>query len=443
MAAGLLLLLTCCAIASLDGKRTGRFSLLNWAVLGIGAVYGLTWAIVVYVTELDENPLWSLWLVPAKPLYLLHTLSAIVLLAGLWLGWVVLRVGMKRKSAILSTEISRNSMGYLPAGLWFLVIAASVTLWLYSQALGGLIAALDYSAAIRSASFGDTNPFAFLRPFGGLAFFASFGFFGMWLEGNRKISVKFGFLVSLIVSLYVHYSNLGRVGFLIYLLTFVLAICIFKRVKPRNLLLVSAIGMIVLLGGVYWVSALMELKTADGILSYLANELSFPFASFFGQLEAGRNLSRGFIDIFISPVYLLPSSWWVGMVDEVSRVNTELILGAAKGERGVTGGIPVDLMTLGLMQAQIFGVFGVGALFGALLGVLQRFIDQLSNAGIRAILEAYIVLKICIISISYAQPALFISGNVDLFVSCVIMLTCLNMGRGRKKARNTARLARN
>jgi hypothetical protein len=39
-------------------------------------------------------------------------------------------------------------------------------------------------------------------------------------------------------------------------------------------------------------------------------------------------------------------------------------MGAPKSEQGVTGGIPVDLLTLGLMQASIFDIVVVGVIFG-------------------------------------------------------------------------------
>lgn len=43
----------------------------------------------------------------------------------------------------------------------------------------------------------------------------------------------------------------------------------------------------------------------------------------------------------------------------------------------------------------------------------------------RIVFEAYIALKIAVLGIFYAQPALFIKGNFDLFVSVVVMAIIL------------------
>ena len=162
--------------------------------------------------------------------------------------------------------------------------------------------------------------------------------------------------------------------------------------------------MIAILVGVYCISIWLNLKSDDNLLVFLARELSFPFGSFFGQLDFGENLFRCFKDFIVAPVYLLPSSLWTQWVENVGQVNTALIMGAPKGVRGVTGAIPVDLLTLGLMQMFVFGILIVGAGFGALLRLIQCLLDNVANPGLRAVFEAYIAIKIAVLGVFMPSP---------------------------------------
>jgi hypothetical protein len=309
--------------------------------------------------------------------------------------------------------------------MWALLAVALVVQWLYAQAYGGLIGLLDYSALIRQAIFPIENRLSFLRPFGGLAFFASFGFFGLWLSGRRSIEMKVGLFLSVTFSLYILYSWLWRMGLLTYAVTFVLGAFLSRRPPPVALLVGGWAGMLAIITGAYFLSVSLNLKPADTLPAFLARELSFPFGSFFAQLDSGDHLLRGFKDFLLAPVYLLPSSWWSLWVEDVGDINTALILGAPKGQFGVSGSIPVDLLTLGLMQASVLGIVVVGLLFGGLLRLTQTFLNGLPNSGVRAVLEAYVALKIAVLGIFYAQPALFVSGNIDLLVAVVaIALFC-------------------
>jgi len=214
---------------------------------------------------------------------------------------------------------------------------------------------------------------------------------------------------------------MGRIGFLTYLATFVLGAILYRRPRPFSLLFLGLGVLIAILVGVYCISIWLNLKPADNLLVFLVQELSFPFGSFFAQLDFGENLFRCFKDFIVSPVYLLPSSLWTQWVEGVSQVNTALIMGAPKGKQGVTGGIPVDLLTLGLMQMSVYGIPIVGAVFGALLRLIQYLLDNINNPGLRAVFEAYIAIKIAVLGVFYAQPELFVSGNFALAVSLIII----------------------
>lgn len=417
---GLVFFLLCLGLAALHGWWLERLTLLDWAVLGMGGVYGLGWAVVAWVTKQGGNPSWEGWLLPFESLYPAHTAGALILLAGVWFGWLLgggLRIFAVQAPAAPSGHVN----GRLEKAMWVLLIIACVMQWLYTQAYGGFIGMLEYSSAIRSSIFTVENSLSFLQPFGSLALFSSFGFWGLWLSRRRGIGVVGGLLFSFIFSLYILYSRLGRIAFLAYLATFILGTLLFRRPRPLRLLAGGGLLMLAILVGVYYVSFWLNLKAADSLPIFLARELSFPFGSFFAQLATGDNLFRGFRDFLFAPLFLLPSSWWSTWIEDVSQVNTALIMGAPKGEQGVTGGIPVDLLTLGIMQAHVFGIAIVGAMFGVLLRFVQYLLDRTPNLGVRAVFGAYAALKLAVLGNFYAQPALVVSGNVDFVAAALVI----------------------
>ncbi len=430
---GLAFMAVCVAFATLHSMRLGRLTLLDWAFLGMAGIYGGGWALVAFVTKQGGNPTWSDWLLPFENLYPIHTLSGLILASSMVLGWKLLgsRLRFNKQQELLRPLESVEAR--LAAAMWLLLSIAFLTQWLYSQAYGGFIGMLGYSSLIRSAIFDmvPSNLFSFLKPFGGLALFASFGFFGLWQCKRRRVGVFIGLVFSFLFSIYLLYSWLGRIGFLVYLATFVLGVLLYRRPRPWILLVKGATMMLAVVVGSYYVSVWLDLKAADSFHVFLARELSFPFGSFFAQLDLGEHLFRGFKDFLVSPIYFLPSSWWLEWVESISQINTTVIMGAPKGEQGVTGGIPVDLLTLGLMQASVFGIAVVGIMFGVLLRLSQHLVDRLPHAGVRAVFEAYVALKIAVLGVFYAQPELFISGNFALLVAAVLLIVFLKMPRFR------------
>lgn len=398
----------------------GAMDLLCWSIFAIGGIYGGGWVLVLSATKNGENAWWESWILPFESLYLIHSLAAIILAASIMLGWIIVS---PRLLSIVNPAGNYEKRIYLAA--WLLLIAGVAAQWVYVQVYGGFFGLLDYSSAIRSAIFEESNPYGFLEPFGRLVVISSFLFFGLFISGYRKFGLKVGLLGALAFSVYVLVGRQGRIESAIYVASFLLATALFRGTRPIVLILWAGSILLVIPVSAWFYTMAFQDGGSNGLTAFLAREFSFPFASFFAQLDLGAHLYRGFVDFFVAPVYMLPSSWWRSWVGEISATNTTVLLGAPKGEQGVTGGIPTDLLTLGLMQLSILGVAAVGAMFGGLLRCTQAALLVIRNGGIRAILEAYIALKIAIIGMFYSQPALFIAGNFDLWFGIAVMLFCL------------------
>lgn len=425
VALGTVFMFFCMGFVLLRSKRLRRVTLLDWAILGMGGIYGGGWALVAFVTKNGGNPFWAPWLLPLEGMYPIHTLSAFILLGATYFGWLlggVLKFRLWTEPLIVALGRAQVRMVY---AAWLLFFIAIVMQWLYTRAYGGFLGLLELSASIRSSIFTVVNPLSFLQPFGGLTIFSSYLFFGFWLDGYRRFSVKFGFVFSFIFSLYILYSFLGRIGFLIYISTFTLGIFLKKRVVATVLLVCGGLILIGILVAAYNISVWLNIKAADNLVSFLGRELSFPFVSFFSQVDSGEHVMRLFRDFLYAPIYLLPSSWWSNWVEDVSQINTALILGAPMGEQGVTGGVPIDMITLGMMQAGGLGVIGVGLTFGTSLRIIQRLLEKVSSLGVRSVFEAHVAIKLAVLTVFYAQPAQVVSGNFDFFFSVVIIICCV------------------
>lgn len=419
--AGVLLAVGCLCLAAAHSWRARRLTFLDWTVLAIGGVYGIGWAVVVYVTRAGANSRWEGFLLSNKAYFLLHTACVLVLLAGLVVGWRAGRGTVKSAPAMPPPiPAGRSGWSVEMGAAWLMLGLAVITQWLYTLSYGGFIGALTQSAAFRSGLLTTENRLGFLFPFGSLAYVASFIFFGLLLAGRRPVRLWISLVLAVAVSLYVLLLRLGRVDALVYLATFLFGYLMYRVNRPLTLLAISGLGGVAILAGTYWLSLVSGISFTEGLAAFLAKELAFPFVNFLEHSAAETRL-RWFYDIVVMPVFLLPESLWAGWVENVSDVTTTLIKGAPKGTAGVSGGMPVDLLTLGLLQASVLGVLVVGFLFGLLLRFLDRLLLGVANQGVRAVFGAHIAFKIAVLGVFYAQPSLLVKGNMYVLVAALIL----------------------
>lgn len=427
---GLLLFICCLVFPIARSKGVGSLTLLDWSILGIGLIYGLGWAAVIGFTRAGHNVLWESMLLPFEHHFLVLNILACVLAFTIVVGWAIshwISRGAKKFSSKNLSFDAKTTHAYA----WALLIISFLLRWLYARDYGGLISYLDHSVAIRSGLSDAPNRLSFLQPFGMMAIFSSFLFFASVLTGRRTFLKMTGFAASVVLSVYVLYSLMGRVGFLIYLFTFVLATLQAKRVRPSILVVGGVFGGVALLVCAHFISNWLGVKGASSLPEYVSKELSFPFASFFAHASSGDHLFRWYQDFLVAPLYFLPSSLWMHWVEDVSQINTLVVLGARRGDFGVTGGIPVDLLTLGYMQSSVAGVAVVGVLFGALIRGLQGFLDGISEPGLRSVLSAYVAIRVAAYAIAYAHPVHLINGTFGLLFSILLIASLTTIGRFR------------
>lgn len=423
-------LLITATIMAAHVRTSGRITLLAWGLLALGGVYGIAWPIVLVATHLGHNPSWHHLIAQTDDYLFLYGLSVQILLIGIISGWFFLSWRFPTPADARSRMPIAHET-YWGAVFWIFFIASVIFQAIYASAYGGLFALLEYSVYIRSGAFDalPPNSFSFLKPFGAFSIIATVGFFGLRLDRRRNTSIHLGFWLSFIFSTYILVSWLGRLGLLTFLATFPVAWASHKVRSPLiQLLVFSAIFALIIIA-VYIVSVAANLKTASSLLAFFARELSFPYASFCAQLANGKYLFLGFKEFFLTPAFLLPSSIWSSWIQPIGQINTLVIIGAQKGASGNTTNVPVDLLTLGLMQFHIAGVYVVGAFYGLTLYCISYLLRKLRTHGVRVAIEAHIGLVIAAIGMFYAQPSLFIINNIHWVIFALCCLTVALLAR--------------
>lgn len=396
-----------------------RLPLISWSFLAIALIYGMGSAIVLTATYNGAIYLGSDVVLRSIIYWPFYGPLVLVLIVGIFLGW---KIPIRKKSTFerLSRLTFESSKQRLLHVAYFFLITGFILRWLYVRAFGGFSNYLEYSRAIRSAVFEIDNPFSFLQPFSVLAILSSYFFWSLWINNYKKLQVNFGLLLSFLFSIYILISQSGRIGFVLYLGNFFLAYLYVKNVRPRLILLLSTLAFPVAVLLLYYGSLYFNLKASDSVSYYFIKEISFVFVSFFIQITEG-SLFRAFIDFLVAPTHLLPSSLTLGLYENASETNTILVSGAPKGTDGVTGGIPVDILTLGLMQLNVFGILPIGVLFGFFIKRLDYLLDLIKDKALSSILIVHFSLRLAFIGLLYAHPPHFMGG---IFV-LILMLSTL------------------
>lgn len=413
-----------------------NFEYLDFFLITLALFNGLGFAFVFWGTENGLNSvIWTNRIEWYDAISVsIYFAANILLLTAVVCGWTIAG-RIKRQAVPVSYSINeirelKKLYFMLKVGAWLLLAVAFISYVLYAKAYGGFGGLLYYAKVIRSGILLVNNPFSFLQRFGGFAFFASFIFYALLIDKNLKGKRKdctAGFIISFCLSVFVLYSWDGRVAFMVYLLVFLLSPILYRNKSvirlARKLAIVLVFGLILI---VVCDRLLNRSPVGISVTSLFVRELSFPSAAFITWL--GKDSFRWFKDILIAPMYLLPSRIWRYMLglDTASMLLTYDFWGANKGEAGVTGSVPVDLLTFSYMQAHIAGVVIVGLLVGAALYSLQQLQSKIPLESVRAVVSSDIILNLVILTVPYGEPYhiltrsfYLIGGLILLFIICV------------------------
>src|SRR5699024_3209717 len=318
-----------------------KLKLLEWFLLSVATFNGIGFGFVIWATFNGRNPFFGTQKLMQFDIYTISTflLSNIVLIGSVIIGWClapsfkeIFKLGSsKRAVSILSQK--NKKINYVAC---FILLVAIISYWLYVKPYGGFVGLLDHSRAIRAGVSTIRNPLSFLKIFWSFSFLSSFLFFGILLDKKHSNKLTYiGFIISLLFSIYVLYSWMGRSSLAVYLLTFILGYIIYNYTSVISFL--KRVMFFVISG--FFLVTITDVVLGDskyGFVGMMSKELSFPFMSYITQIS--NSDYRWFQDLIVAPLYLLPKSIWANMlnIETATSYNTLIVAGARKGE-GVSG----------------------------------------------------------------------------------------------------------
>lgn len=417
-ALGLVVFLIGCWLSLGNIARSGNFRAIDFSLLSMAIVYGLAMPAIVAAAD-EHNFLGSDFISRSPDTVFLHFAASVLAMLGLIVGW---KMHSSRLLNSARSHYSRSSSSSL-IRVFFLMLFIAVTSWyLYLMDYGGFLGYFEYNRLIRAQMFDtfDRSRFSFLQPFGGFAIIACLGFWGLLiLRETRTPSALIGFALSFAMSTYILVANSGRIAMATTIAILALSVVAKRRINPLAWFL--GYFMVIVSGALFlfWISNALMLKGGDDVGEYLIRELSFPIVAFFAQAERGY-LFHLFHDVFASPLYLLPSSITSSWLQEASEINTEVIIGVKKGVDGNTTGVPTDLLTYGLMQFHLMGVFLYATLFGVVLRAADALAQSIKPLGVRSVFQVYVAINLATFGIFYAQPNHLILTHFALIATLIV-----------------------
>ena len=102
-------------------------------------------------------------------------------------------------------------------------------------------------------------------------------------------------------------------------------------------------------------------------------------------------------------------------------------MGARKGQMGVYGEIPVDMLSFSYMQFNILGILVVGFLWGVTLYIIQRLINKIPVNSIKSVISANLILNVPILSVMYGDPQHIIVRCFNMIAAFLLLSLTLKI----------------
>lgn len=424
---GVLVFLACLITAIVHSKRARQFQAIDLSSIAIGFVYGLIMPIV-YANPENIDFVGREYIITSSDIFYTHTIAIVLAMIGLYFGWYLPSFKIKYKASRVFSEANKRTIIFW---LYLMLLLSVFSMYLYTSDYGGFLEYFSYNRLIRSAAMDEfeVSRYSFLLPFGKFAFIAFFGFLGVVISRGRSVMIYIGLLTSFVASVYLLFANAGRLAAIAFFGILFLALLPKKILTSTRFWVLLVIPFSIFCSWLmYEVSDYFGLNPSATLLSYILKESSFVFVSFFAQFKEG-NLFNFFYDVIFAPAYLLPSSWTINWLTNASEINTIIIMGAKKGEQGVTGSMPVDLLTFGLMQFHFFGVLIYAIFFGYVLRLLMHIAASFRYDGVSVVFSVYTMINFGVLTVFYSYPKHIIYGYFPI----VLILICYIAIRGSKK----------
>lgn len=413
-----MLLLFCLILAFFDMEKSKSFQPIHLTLMYMGLIYGGIFPLAIKNANegIFENGQFITKMIDYTPLY---TVASFLGVIGIYAGW---RNVSHKKISHFTNYFNTSTAKSLTTCFYIMIIISIATQYLYTRDYGGFIGFLEINRFVRSGAtyYYTLSQFSYLLPFGGFSIIAFYGFFGLFLSGKRNLLIVIGMMLSGALAAYFVLASAGRVTILAPIAIILFSILLNSRNSRRSLFFLSLFSAPLALLSFYLLSNFLDLKGAQNAEEYLLRETSYIFVSFFAQLGQGEHFHL-FKDVFLSPAYLLPERITYSWLKDASVINTILIYGGEKGEFGITGGVPTDLLTFGLMQLHLLGVIIYSFIIGYALRLATCLSTSFKFRGLSCVFLSYVMIRLGIFGVFYAFPKHIITENFAAIVALLFV----------------------
>lgn len=253
------------------------------------------------------------------------------------------------------------------------------------------------------------------------------------LRMKNKLSTKVLLIVSMISCVIYFAVNAGRIAVLVFGLTFFIGFVFRKTKHPILYICIVSILSLSLLGTLddlfYYLSYGIVRESSRGGLQFIVNEFAFPYLNLLNIMEInaiyGLRWGADFVSWIIN---IVPSSILsiFGLSKVASSYHT--VTEYYRLTVGTSGGIPTDILSLGIRQ---FGLMGL-LLISLLLSKICRFLDGII-AKVHSNNYYFITLRISSIMfliIPYGDIDSFVRNRFDMIL---VFLFALVVSRKTQK----------
>ena len=418
--AGISFLVFCMSFVLLRMHYVREFQAIDFTIIAMGLVYGALFPVVVHGAPTNNFP-GNQFIIASSNIIIAHTIAAYLCVIGTYIGWCAVPIKRRHRLGKFFSLVRPQRM---VIWLYVMIAVAFMSQYLYTKDYGGFVGYFGYNRLVRSGLFDffERSRFSFLFPFGGMSVIASFAFWGLIISKRSSFAIWIGFTLSLITSTYFLLASSGRVSIAIFFAILIMSIMFVRRTNYMiwYILFPSFVPVGIFL--IFLTSNYLNLHAADNIRYFITKEASFIFVSFFAQLTEG-SLFNVFYELVVSPAYLMPSSLTDSWLATASDINTEIIMGSRKGVDGVTGSIPTDIITFGLMQFHLIGVPIYAFIFGYFLRVASIISGSFPLRGLSAVFTAYVIMRIGVFGVFYSYPKHIMLSNFPALVVILVMVS--------------------
>lgn len=330
------------------------------------------------------------------------------------------------------------------SGILFLIVGIAAELYI-SNCLGGIFKAIAMGDRLRAFGSDRTNYIPQNRLYILLLMvnsLVSTYLFAYALRIYKHFSIKFLLLVSVLASIFYLMFNAGRLGILLFMLTFLIDFAYRKTKHPFIFISLFLVLGVFLLGAVddlfFYLSYGYLKESSTGIVSII-NEFSFPYLNLLNAFKINEIYGlRWGIDFISWIINVIPTE--ILKVFGLSKITSQymFITEYYNSSSGLSSGIPTDLLTLGIRQFGIIGVWVVSILGSVLCKYFDKVIDKIHSE--KFVFMTLRIASIMFIIVAYADLDSFVRSRYDMLM---VLLFSIIVSKIRTKTKLNMHITKN